>query len=78
MDLGQAGLGVLLAQRLSQDAERSAWASAYADHDLVFAQENGNPIHPERVTKRFSQLVKSSGLRRLGSMISAMAARRSS
>jgi site-specific recombinase XerD len=37
----------------------------YADHDLVFAREDGNPIHPERVTKRFIQLVKSSGLRQV-------------
>ena len=37
--------------------------SAYRDHDLVFAQDNGDPIHPERITKRFGQLVKTSGLR---------------
>ncbi len=34
VDLGERGVGVLLAQRLSQDEERSAWGDAYADHDL--------------------------------------------
>jgi site-specific recombinase XerC len=29
----------------------------------VFAREKGDPIPPERVTKRFSQLVESAGLR---------------
>jgi integrase len=52
-----------LAQKLAQDAEREQWATAYADHDVVIVRENGDPIHPERVTKRFTQLVKTSGLR---------------
>jgi integrase len=65
VDLGQAGVGVLLEQRLRQEAERAQGGSVYADHDLVFAREDGNPIHPERVTKRFIQLVKSSGLRQV-------------
>lgn len=63
IELGQLATGVLMAQRLEQDRHRSEWGSAYADHDLVFAQEDGNPIHPERLTKRFETLVKSSGLR---------------
>jgi integrase len=65
VDLGQAGVGVLLEQRLRQEAERVQGGSVYADHDLVFARKDGNPIHPERVTKRFIQLVKSSGLRQV-------------
>jgi hypothetical protein len=64
VDLGRAGVGVVLGQKCAQDAERAQWATAYEDHDLVFAQQNGDPIHPERVTKRFTQLVRSSGLRR--------------
>jgi integrase len=37
--------------------------AAYAEQSLVFAQPNGDPIHPERLTKRFGRLVKTSGLR---------------
>ncbi len=63
IDLGERGVGVLLAQRLSQDEERAAWSEAYADHDLVFAREDGNPLAPELVTKTFGKLVKSAGIR---------------
>jgi len=63
VDLGSAAVAALLTHRLAQDAEKSSWGSAYRDHDLVFAQANGDPIHPERITKRFRQLVKASGLR---------------
>ncbi|WP_224748008.1 site-specific integrase [Nocardioides cavernae] len=63
IELGQAASGVLLAHRLHQDEVRSSWGSAYADHDLVFALDDGNPIHPERLTKRFGMLVGTSGLR---------------
>ncbi len=63
VDLGQQAIGVLLAHRLAQDAARAEWGSAYADHGLVFAGPGGDPQRPEPVTKRFTQLVKSSGLR---------------
>jgi integrase len=56
-------LGTLVAHRLSQDMERAGWGQAYRHHGLVFAQENGTPIRPERVTKRFAELVKAAGLR---------------
>lgn len=46
-----------------QDEQRQQWGSAYNDHGLVFAQADGNPIHRERVTKRFGKLVVSSHLR---------------
>ena len=55
--------GVLLAHRLQQDAERATWGAAYFDHGLVFAREDGSPIPPERVTKRFGQMIKAAGLR---------------
>ena len=54
---------MLLAQRLGQDEERQAWGEAYADHDLVFAREDGNPLAPETVTKRFRELVDEAELR---------------
>lgn len=61
MDLGAHAVGVLLSHRLQQDAARAAVGDAYADHDLVFAREDGNSIHPERVSKRFGHPVTDSG-----------------
>src|ERR1700712_400452 len=52
-----------MAHRLQQDAERATWGAVYSDHGLVFAREDGTPIAPERVTKRFAQLVRAAGLR---------------
>jgi len=53
----------LLRHRSSQQAERAAWGSAYRDHELVFAQEDGRPYQPDRVTKRFAKLQRETGLR---------------
>ena len=55
----------LLVHRLKQDEEQRRASVAYRDHGLVFAQPNGDPIHPERITKRFIELVNASGLRRV-------------
>lgn len=63
VELDGGVVGVLMAHRLQQDAERATWGAAYSDHGLVFARENGTPIAPERVTKRFAQLVSAAGLR---------------
>jgi integrase len=63
VDLDAGLLGVLIAHRLRHDAERATWGEAYSDHGLVFARQDGTPIPPERVTKRFAELVKSAGLR---------------
>ncbi|MDT4997447.1 MAG: hypothetical protein QOD45_1515 [Pseudonocardiales bacterium] len=63
VELDSGVVGVLLAHRLSQDAERATWGSAYSDHDLVFARDGGTAIPPERVTKRFAALVREAGLR---------------
>ena len=65
VDLGQTAAGTLLTHRLAQDHEKVIWGDVYRDHGLVFAHPNGDPIHPERITKRFGQLVKSSGLRKV-------------
>ncbi len=65
VELDSRTLGSLLARRLHQDGERLAWGTAYEDYGLVFAQENGRPYDPSRVTKLFGQLVQSAGLRRI-------------
>jgi hypothetical protein len=56
-------MGALLGHRLGQDGEREAWGPAYVDHGLVFAREDGEPLHPESVTKRFGRLAAAAGLR---------------
>jgi integrase len=62
VDLDDGSVGVLLAHRLAQDAERGEWGSAYADHGLVFAREDGNPLAPDQVTKQFRALAVEHGL----------------
>jgi integrase len=47
IDLDDGTVGALLGHRLAQDGERAEWGQAYADHGLVFARENGEPLHPE-------------------------------
>jgi integrase len=39
--------------------------TAYIDHDLVFAQEDGNPLDPSMVTKRFGVLCEEAGVRKI-------------
>ena len=65
VDLDAHTVGVLLAHRLTQDAERAAWGPAYVEHGLVFAREDGNPIPPTRVGKRFDDIVAEHGLRKV-------------
>ncbi len=63
VDLGERGVGVLLAQRLAQDVERAAWAESYSDHGLCFAREDGNPLVPGDVSKAFAGLTRAAGVR---------------
>ena len=65
VELDQRTVGALLLHRLTQDEERRQWGSAYADLDLVFAQENGSPYDPAKVTKTFTTLAREAGLRQV-------------
>jgi integrase len=38
--------------------ERLGWGPAYQDGGYVFARENGEPYHPDHVTKRFARLAR--------------------
>ena len=58
-------LGILRTHRKAQVEERLAWGSAYQDGDLVFAREDGSPIHPDRFSKWFDQHVRAVGLPRI-------------
>jgi integrase len=63
--LTQRAVQALLQWRLGQDIDRQAWGDAYEDHDLVFARENGAPLRPEYVTRRFVVLTRAAGLRQV-------------
>jgi integrase len=43
--------------------EREQASGAYADRDLVFADELGGPISPQRLTEWFGVLRKGAGIR---------------
>ena len=48
---------------LQQASERLAWGPSYENRDdLVFTRENGAPLDPDQVYKRFVRLVGRSGL----------------
>lgn len=53
----------LLAARHAEQRRAKFTAGAdYEDHDLVFAQPDGRPVSPERVTEGFKRLAREAGL----------------
>lgn len=58
-------VAALVRQAARQEPERSQWGSAYEDDGLVFARENGAPLRPEYVLKRFHALTVEAGLPRV-------------
>ena len=65
IELDAHTLGTLLDQQLRQDADRERLGTAYIAHNLVFAQENGNPLDTSMVTKRFGVLCEEAGVRKI-------------
>lgn len=55
----------LVAHQAAQSSERDRWGDAYDDHGLVFAQEDGVPLRPDWVSKRFDSTVDQLGLTRI-------------
>jgi integrase len=55
-------VAVLRAHRKAQAAERLLAGADYRDHDLVFAEPDGSPIHPDKFRKRFEIRIGRSGL----------------
>ena len=52
-----------LRQHQAAQLEAKAFlGEGYQDHGLVFCHEDGKPLHPDSVTKRFARLVRHSGL----------------
>lgn len=58
-------VGALMVHRLSQGDLRASFGEVWADHDLVFCRDDGNPMLPSGVSARFHQLSDAAGLRRV-------------
>lgn len=56
-------VGVLRAWRATRHADRRAAGLAWSDSGFEFTDELGHGIHPNRLSYRFDQALKSSGLR---------------
>ena len=58
-------VAALRSWRAAQARERLSWGPAWVDTGLVFTRENGEALHPDRVTKMFERHVRTAGLRRI-------------
>jgi integrase len=56
-------VAALEAHRGRQLLERALAGDAYIDHDLIFADELGRPIFPNRLSERFHEVRKAAGIR---------------
>jgi integrase len=57
IDIGPNDVEVLHVWRRRQAEERLLVGPAWSDGDLVFTRPDGTPIHPERLSRTFDQLV---------------------
>ena len=60
--LDPSTVDTLRVHRETQLLERGFAGDAYADHDLVFADELGGAIHPQRLTQWFGEHRKAAGI----------------
>jgi integrase len=60
--LDDVTVAALREHRETQALERDFAGPAYADQDLVFADELGGPIHPQRLTEWFGMRRKAAGI----------------
>ena len=44
------------------ESERAEFGPDYEDHGLLFCWENGRPVHPDTITRRFKKLAAAAGL----------------
>jgi len=62
IDIDPLTVTALRSHRARQNEERLAIGAAYQDENLVFAREDGLPLHPEQVTRWFRRHVAAAGL----------------
>jgi integrase len=65
IDLDSETVSVLRSHRAAQAATKLALGPDWTDSDRVFVHEDGRPLHPEVVSKRFSKLVEKADLPRI-------------
>jgi integrase len=65
VSLDRDTLRLLRTHRAAQNAEKLALGAGYRDDGLVFAHEDGSPLRPEWVSKRFHVLAADAGLPRI-------------
>jgi integrase len=58
-------VAAVIRQAERQQLDRLQWGPAYEDDQLVFARENGTPLRPEYVLRRFHELSDAAGLPRV-------------
>jgi integrase len=55
-------IAVLKSWKAAQNKERLAWGAAYVNSGKIFTRENGEPLHPDYVTKVVSRMCRRAGL----------------
>ncbi|QUQ68247.1 integrase family protein [Kutzneria sp. CA-103260] len=60
--LDEGTLRVLAAHRVRQRVERQAAGAVWPSAGLMFTEQDGQPLHPAKVTDRFKELVVQAGL----------------
>jgi integrase len=63
LSLDPETVSVLRAHRTGQAKEKLAAGAAWIDDDLVFCNDGGGALHPDRFTRAFGAAVRRSGLR---------------
>jgi site-specific recombinase XerD len=58
----RTGIELLNRHLTAMDEHRKKTGSQYVDHFLIFAEEDGSPIHPGAITKEFARLIREAGL----------------
>src|SRR5947208_13542198 len=61
VSLDPTTVAVLRAHRARQLEERPAWGPGWRDSGYVFCSEDGQPVHPQRITKTFDHTVAVQG-----------------
>jgi hypothetical protein len=55
-------LAALRAHVAMLDGERKEFGPDYEDHGVLFCWENGRPLHPDTITRRFKRLAAAAGI----------------
>lgn len=65
IDIDESTIQILKKQSNTQNNDKATWASNYTDLDLVFAREDGSPIHPDSLSQCFERAIKRAQLPRI-------------